>query len=141
MCEFKTPKYEVIEVPFLAAARSVNFPDQPNLRNAQIVALDLVPPDVSTLSPETFSVMAPLAALQAASVELWEGNFIAMRRKPVLALNQVQVPGGATPFVQGLQQITPRIISWTKCQIIFSNPPALAGTICFGVYYYDEGQK
>lgn len=133
MCDFSTPNYQTIEIPVAANQATVNIPDQPQLQNRQIVAVELLSPDVAAVSPLSFQAPVPVADLQNGMLELWSGSDIFIRRTPLLLLNRVE--SSTTPFVRQIPQLRPTVISWTKSQIIFGTAPAAAGVVSLGVYY------
>ena len=138
MATTRVIRYEVIEtlVPTGSTSLQFNFPDQPQLRDARIVGMEIYAPGVMTLSPLSGTVPVALADLQKTSLTLMVGNLQQVDKMPVLALNRFTdaVP---TPYIRDMQLFNDLVVSWTKS--FFSVPTALGTTgraYVIGVYYY-----
>ena len=138
MCNQKIVNYDIIEVPISATATVINFPDQPQLRDRLISGLEVLTPQVAAVSPDSFQTPATIAQMKKTFVELWVGNAKKARRMPVLSLNRTNDNTAGNSFVFQLFGLEPVVLSWTKCQLVLSEPTGNACVLSFGVYYYNE---
>lgn len=136
MCKLKIQNFEVVEISVNGNTNTFNVPDQPQLRDKLIVAIELLTGEVATASPDTFGTPATIADMQGGFLDLWVGNYKKARRIPLLLLNRVEISGGSTPFVRELTEFQPMVLSWNKCQLVFATPPTV-GVVTLGVYYLD----
>jgi len=136
-------RYESVEiaVPTGSTGTRFYFPDLPNLRNANIIALQLYTPATLSVTPNTGSTMVTLADLKKSSINLFSGDAQLVYNAPLLTFNPIS--NGTDPFIYELPIIqgntigSGMVISWVKSYV--NLPTALSTTnvaYAFGVYYY-----
>lgn len=139
-------KFDVIEVSCAAGTRLVNFPDQPQLRNARVLAVDYLAIGAISVSPLTGGVVLPLVDSERCFVELWQGNNKVINRMPLALLTRTQNDNGSiafptfSPFVRSQAMFNGQIVSWTKSQLVFQGAVSVASIASFGVTYEIEGE-
>lgn len=131
-------KFDVIEVTCAAGVRLVNFPDQPQLRNARILAVDYLALGAISVSPLTGGTVLPLVDSERCFVELWQGNEKVINRMPVSLLTRTQSNTTSAPFVRAQAMFNGQVISWTKSQLVFQAAVSAASVASFGVTYEIE---
>lgn len=133
-------KFDVIEVTCAAGIRLANFPDQPQLRNARILAIDYMALGAIAVSPLTGGVVLPLADANQCFVELWQGNNKVINRMPLSLLTRTQSNATSAPFVRNQAIFNGQVVSWTKSQLVFQGAVSVAAIASFGVTYEIEGE-
>lgn len=149
---------QAIDVTLSNTLGIVSFPDQPQLRNARIVGMELIP----------FYVLKRTAQLNKSNIEyvldqetecdivlnLFEGDLQIINNLPILCLNRMREQINVNDYTDGVPsnwhfsvyaasdyyKLNNRVISWTKCNLqartldgLFSS----SKTVSFMVYYYD----
>jgi hypothetical protein len=130
-------RYVAIEIPINATGQN-NFPDQSQLRGAIIQSVELLTPDVASVSPITQnSTIAPLADLQKSTVSFVQGSDVFAMNMPILGLNPNATPNGSTPYKLERELFSNRIIDWNQCYIRIEGSPNTVGEIVsLGIYYF-----
>jgi hypothetical protein len=138
----KLTRFQAVEIPVAQNSTLVqyNFPDQQNLRNAEITAIEIYTSETLAKSPVTGSNLISVADLQKTSLLLYQGDVQLTYYLPVLALNRYQGGSAFTaPFVRALFELDNVVISWTKSLVQLASAPAsVAGApavFAFGIYY------
>ena len=130
-------RFQVIEVPVPSGSTLTFFsiPDQPQLRNAKIQAIQFYTPTAITKTPLSGATPTTLADLKQSYLTLYQGDLQILYRMPLLSLNNIS--DLTSPFVFELPEMNDIDISWTKSYVNIST--ALATTnvaYSFGIYYY-----
>ena len=138
MATTRVIRYEVLEiiVPTGSTSLLFNFPDQPQLRDARIVGMEVYTPSAVTATPISGGTPVALADLQKTSISLYVGNLQQIDRMPVLMLNRTQdsVP---SPFQRDMQLFQDLVVSWTKSFVTLASAIGTANRVyCFGVYFW-----
>lgn len=133
-------RFQTVEVviPTGASARTFQFPDQPNLRNALIWRVELYPATVITSTP--VNQLAPLAVadMQRGSLTLTIGSSNDIQQVPLIRLNTAQA--STTPYYRDPLDFEGILVSWDKCRVEFTQTVGTTGVaVCFGVYYTLKG--
>lgn len=133
-------RYVAIEVPINAIGQN-NFPDQSQLRGAIIQSVELLSPDVASVSAITqSSSVAPLADLQKMTVSFVQGSDVFAMNMPILTLNDMATPSGSTPYKMNREIFSNRVVDWNQCYIKISAAPATVGEIVsLAIYYFWKG--
>jgi hypothetical protein len=132
----KTTKYQVIEIPIPSGTTLTKFffPDQPQLRYAQIQAIQVYTIAGITASPLTFSTMTSIANMQTCFLTLYREDVQIVQNRPILDYNKMVT---ANPYVNLPDGVADQMISWTKSFITFSAAPTGATVVPFGIHYID----
>lgn len=139
MATTRVIRYEVIEIPVPSGSTNLqfNFPDQPQLRDARVVGMEIYTAQTMTASPLSGGTPVANADLEKSSLTLMVGNLQQIDRMPVLALNRFQDSATPAPFVRDMQLFQDLIISWTKSYVQVPTAVGTTGRVyVFGVYYY-----
>jgi hypothetical protein len=128
-----------IQVPSGSTLTRFYFPDQPQLRNARIVAIAVYNTAAISASILTGSTPVTSADLKKSFLTLYSGDMQLVNSLPMTSLNNIQngTTDGSDPAVFELPEIDSMIVSWTKSYV--NLPTALSTTnvaYSFGVYYY-----
>lgn len=110
------------------------FQDQPQLRNAQIDAIEIYTPGTISATPLSGSTPVTLTDLKKCTLVLYSGDLQQTWSIPLLSLNRIN--NGTDPYVFELPKFEGVVISWVKSYINAS--AALATTnvaFAFGIYY------
>ena len=131
-------RFEAVEiaVPSGSTLTRFYFPDLPNLRNANITAIQVYTAGTITATPLTGSTPVTTADLKKSFLTLYEGDLQLIYNTPMLGLNSI-VNSAADPYSFELPAINGITISWVKSYVVL--PTALATTgvaYSFGVYYH-----
>jgi len=128
-------RYEAIEIPVPSATTLTRFyfPDQPNLRNAMIQAVQVYTYNTLSATPLSGSNMVSAADMKKSFLTLYSGDLQLIYNIPLLAFNNES--NGTDPFVFETPAINNMVISWTKSYV--SLPTAQTGGVAyaFGIYY------
>ena len=135
-------RYVAIEIPLNAIGQN-NFPDQSQLRGAIIQSVELLTPDVASVSAITQStVVAPLEDLQKSTVSFVQGSDVFAMNMPILTLNDMATPAGSTPYKMNRELFSNRIVDWNQCYIRIAAAPDTVGEIVsLGIYYFWPNNK
>lgn len=133
-------KFDVIEVTCAAGVRLANFPDQPQLRNARVLAVDYLALGAISVSPLTGGVVLPLVDANRCFVELWQGNNKVINRMPLSLITRTESNATSAPFVREQALFNGQIVSWTKSQLVFQDAVSIASIASFGVTYEIDGE-
>lgn len=131
-------RYEVLEINIPASTTGTifQFPDQPQLRNAKIFAVDYLPATLVTASPNSGSALLSIADSKKCTVSFFEGDLERVKNLPLVYLQRATDGGVTIPNTQGMQQLFDGIVvSWTKSFIKFGSAPTGDVKACFGVTY------
>jgi len=133
----RVKRYQAVEisVPTGSTLTKFSFPDQPQLRNAKIQAIQVYTPTVVTATPLSGSTPVTLADLKKSTLTLYQGDLQIILNLPLLNFNGIS--DLASPFVFELPEMNDIDISWTKSYVNVST--ALATTnvaYSFGIFYY-----
>ena len=128
-----------IQVPLNSSLTRYYFPDQPQLRNARIVAIVAYNTAAISASILTGSTPVTTADLKKSFLTLYSGDMQLVNSLPMTSLNNIQngTTDGSDPAVFEVPEIDSMVISWTKSYV--NLPTALSTTnvaYSFGVYYY-----
>ena len=124
-----------INVPSGSTLTRFQFPDQPQLRNAQIQGIQVYTPTAITKTPLSGATPTTLADLKQSFLTLYQGDLQILYQLPVLAFNNIQ--DLTSPSVWELPEMNDIDISWTKSYISTAAALATTGvTYSFGIYYY-----
>lgn len=137
-------RYESIEILIPPASTLVRyyFPDQAQLRNANINSLQFIgfPP----LSPNSNSPNIVATDVQQAFLTLYSGDVQLVLNMPLSLLNNINqaqsaaLPSNSLFYVHNIPDVAGLVISWTKSFVSFAVAPtsqAYQQAISFGVYY------
>lgn len=133
----RVKRYQAVEisVPTGSTLTKFSFPDQPQLRNAKIQAIQVYTPTVVTATPLSGSTPVTLADLKKSTLTLYQGDLQIILNLPLLNFNGIS--DLTSPFVFELPEMNDIDISWTKSYVNVST--ALATTnvaYSFGIFYY-----
>lgn len=131
-------RFEMTEVSVPTGSTLTKFywPDQPQLRNAKITAIQVYTAGSMTATPLTGSTPVTTADLKKSSLVLYDGDLQIVYNLPVLSLNNI-VNSATDPYTFELPAFNGMTISWVKSYV--SLPTALATTgvaYTFGIYYH-----
>jgi len=131
-------RFEAVEisVPLNSSLTRYYFNDLPNLRNAQITAIQVYTAGTITATPLTGSTPVTTADMKKSFLTLYEGDLQLVYNVPLISLNNI-VNSAADPYTFELPTVNGLTISWTKSYV--SLPTALSTTnvaYSFGVYYH-----
>jgi len=131
-------RYEVLEINIPASTTGTifQFPDQPQLRNAKILAVDYIPATLVSASPNSASALLSIADSRKCTVSFFEGDLERVKNLPLGFLQRLNENTIVIPTSGGFQQLFDGIVvSWTKSFIKFSTAPTGNVKVCFGVTY------
>lgn len=135
-------RFEAVEIPIPSGSTNTRFyfPDQPQLRNALINAIQVYAPGAIAATPNTLSTPATNVEMRKATITLFSGDIQLVFNMPLLSLNNVvafdSVFTRDNPYVFQLPDIQGLVISWTKSYITLSSAAATTNVaFSFGVYY------
>jgi len=133
----RVKRYQAVEitVPTGSTLTKFSFPDQPQLRNAKIQAIQVYTPTVITATPLSGSTPVTLADLKKSTLTLYQGDLQIVLNLPLLNFNGIS--DLTSPHVWQLPEMNDIDISWTKSYVNVST--ALATTnvaYSFGIFYY-----
>jgi hypothetical protein len=122
----RVKRYQAVEisVPNGSTLTKFSFPDQPQLRNAKIQAIQVYTPTVITATPLSGSTPVTLADLKKSTLTLYQGDLQIILNLPLLNFNGIS--DLTSPFVFELPEMNDIDISWTKSYVNIST--ALATT-------------
>jgi len=138
----KLLKYEMISIPFTATnkATKIKFPDQQNLRNAKIQAIDFPQIAFDYYGKPCLNVNATYVVFMFFTFYI-EG-LERLHLMPALELKTINPSGGAAATQNsnnnGLLGINGSVITWTKSYISLpaALPPGADSVVVLGVWYY-----
>jgi hypothetical protein len=131
-------RFEAVEinVPSGSTLTRFYFPDLPNLRNAQITAIQVYTAGTITATPLTGSTPVTTADLKKSFLTLYAGDLQLVYNVPMLNFNNI-VNSATDPYTFELPAINGMTVSWVKSYV---NLPSALGTTnvaySFGVYYH-----
>jgi len=131
-------RFEAVEiaVPSGSTLTRFYFNDLPNLRNAQITAIQVYTAGTITATPLTGSTPVTTADLKKSFLTLYEGDLQLVYNVPMISLNNL-VNSAADPYTFELPTVNGLTISWTKSYVSLPTALATTGTAySFGVYYH-----
>jgi hypothetical protein len=131
-------RYEVIEVqvPTGATLTQYQFPDKPNLRNAQITAIEYIAAGNTTVSPNTGATLLSNADAEKGFLNIFKGDLQRVQNMPLLRLNPLLKNAANNINAYETMMFDRLMVSWDKCFVKFYTAPATTGcVIAFGVYY------
>ena len=135
-------RYEAVEIPVPNGSTNTRFyfPDQPQLRNALINAIQVYGPGSISATPNTLSTPATNVEMKKATITLFSGDIQLVFNMPLLSLNNVvgydTTSTQNNPYVFQLPDIQGLVISWTKSFITLSSAAATTNVaFSFGVFY------
>ena len=116
---------------------SVNFPDQPDLRNAYIGALEIFTENDITGPPAASGTVMPIADMKKCNFTLYEGDLAICTNDPILSFHRLQ-NASTDPFTKDLTVFDNMIMSFTKCTVNV-NPgqtlSAATGVVPLRIYF------
>jgi len=95
---------------------SVEFKDQPDLRNAFIQALEIFTAGDITGAPAASGTVMPVADMKKCTFTLYEGDLAIVFKDPVLSFHRLQNSAN-DPFVKDLTTFDNLMLSWDKCTV------------------------
>jgi len=134
-------RFEAVEIPVNnTSGTRWAFPDQPQLRNAFVNAIQVYGPGAITATPNSLATPAPVSEMKKATITLYSGDIQLVLNMPLLSLNNVvgydTTSTQNNPYVFQLPDLQGLIISWTKSYITLSSASASSNiAFSFGVYY------
>ena len=131
-------RFEAVEiaVPNGSTLTRFYFPDLPNLRNAQITAIQVYTAGTISATPLTGSTPVTTADLKKSFLTLYEGDLQLVYNVPMISLNNI-VNSAADPYTFELPSVNGLTISWVKSYVNLPTALATTGTAySFGVYYH-----
>ena len=138
MSATKLYKQRCIDIVMNTTTGSVNFPEQMDLQNAFITALEVYTFNTIAVSPQLFQTVMSVADMQKCFVNLWREDRQVSYRIPLLTFNRMQ-NASTDPFARDQFQLDFCKISWTKCTIDIAGTLSSATTVIpFSVYYLKE---
>jgi hypothetical protein len=128
-------RFEAIEIPVPSGTTLTRFyfPDQPNLRNAKIQAIQVYTYNTLSATPLSGSNMVSAADMKKSFLTLYSGDLQLIYSAPLLSFNNES--NGTDPFVYEVPKVDNMIISWTKCYVSLPTAPTGGVAYAFGVYY------
>ena len=135
---FEVTKYQPVEIPIPSGftGTEITFPNQPSLYNKKIKAIEVYSEVSMPKSPLTFTDTLPYSDGVNSFLEFFDGNNQKVNRVPYAVLNRVN--DQTNGFVFEVYKCNDWLISWDKCKLIFSTPPATTpAVLTVGVYYED----
>ena len=132
----KLVKYETVEIVLSATQGIFNFPDLPQLRNAQVMAMETYTADMIAGSPQTGSTPVSLADAKKIAITLYEGSKQTVDKMPLVNFNRNQ-SSTTSSFNRDQMLFDGQVFSWTKCQVqVLNGQTVTANTVVsFGIYY------
>ena len=138
MSATKLYKQRCIDIVMNTTTGSVNFPEQMDLQNAFITALEVYTFNTIAVSPQLFQTVMSVADMQKCFVNLWREDRQVSYRIPLLTFNRMQ-NASTDPFARDQFQLDFCQISWTKCTIDIAGTLSSSTTVIpFSVYYLKE---
>ena len=131
-------RFEAVEisVPSGSTLTRFYFPDLPNLRNAQITAIQVYTAGTISATPLTGSTPVTTADLKKSFLTLYEGDLQLVYNVPLISLNNI-VNSATDPYTFELPSVNGLTISWVKSYVNLPTALATTGTAySFGVYYH-----
>jgi len=131
-------RFEAVEIPVPSGSTLTRFyfNDLPNLRNAQITAIQVYTAGTISATPLTGSTPVTTADLKKSFLTLYEGDLQLVYNVPMISLNNL-VNSASDPYTFELPTVNGLTISWTKSYVSLPTALATTGTAySFGVYYH-----
>lgn len=135
-------RYEAVSVPYTSGStqNKINFPDQPNLRNAKIHGIDLPGGLYDYYGRSNFNYAS--GVITNIFVTLYSDGREIVQNMPLAEFGTLRAAGATyvqNPFnINGILAFNGQVITWTKCYLSFSlgfAPIAADGVFILGVYY------
>lgn len=133
--EPKIYKSQIIEINCPASAVTVNFPDQPNLRNAKIQRISVLTVDSISVTPISYGTPMSIADMKKCFVTMQEGGSQVIQNKALLSFNDTAGP--TNPYTNNPPFIQDKVFSWDKCFLKFGSAPT-ASIVALEVWYNDS---
>lgn len=132
----KLTKYETVEVVLTSTAGTFNFPDLPQLRNAQVLAMEVYTADMIAASVQTGGTAISQADAKKCVVTLYEGAMQTVDKMPLVNFNRNQ-SSSTSSFNRDQLIFDGQVFSWTKCQVSVVNGQTVSANsvVSFGIYY------
>lgn len=136
---FKLGKYEFVNIVVAAGDTRTEFyfPDQPNLRNAQVQTMSVYPYGIIVTDPNNIPVMTTSDLAQ--SFLVLNINDKEDIKIPMCSLVSIRYTGMAAANLASQNGYLPfagQVIRWSKSYVRFPNGhDAGQFSICFGVFY------
>ena len=132
----KLVKYETVEITLTSAQGIFNFPDLPQLRNAQVMAMEAYFGDMVAGSPQTGGTPVSVADAAKIVITLYEGSKQTVDKMPLVNFNRNQSATNSR-FNRDQLVFDGQVFSWTKCQVQVLNGQTVTtpSVVSFGVYY------
>lgn len=132
----KLMKYETVEIVLSATQGTYNFPDLPQLRNAQVLAMETYTADMVAASPQTGGTAISQTDAKKCVVTLYEGSMQTVDKMPLVNFNRNQ-SSTTSSFNRDQLIFDGQVFSWTKCQVSVLNGQTVSANsvVSFGIYY------
>lgn len=138
-------KYQniVINVTGPVFPTQVFFPDQPNLRNARVVGIEVQDADLLTITSDLSTPNVPTNTFANSFITLVVGDVNNITRMPLQNLQTIFFNNGNGRFNSNARDFMGYAIYWNKSFIEYPAAVTPAANCAFniGVYYYDPVKK
>lgn len=130
-------KYRAIEIKPQTTSGATPIPDQQDLREAHIVALEVYTENDITGSPQTGTTIMTLADMKLCVLQLYVGDVQLGQDYPLLNLHRMQNASN-DPFNRDQALFNDMTITWDKCKLVPVGGAlsSIAKVVPIGVYYW-----
>ena len=124
-----------IQVPTGSVATRFYFPDLPNLRNAEITAVEVYTSNNIGCSPLTGQTVVATADLIKSLLTLYQGDLQLVYNIPLIRLNEINNTTTNNNVFQ-LPKVANMTVSWVKSFVqLFTTLGTTNVVYCFGIFY------